>query len=217
MTLIRDIKVDASSRVGITDSPDGLSDLNKPGIGAMVWQRTPTPGFQSWIDTLPPEQLPQTRTILRPHSVRDAMLSICDSSGTPDHPERARLIDDVAALADVFAALMNATWLRLRLDVVTTNACRRFHIDAVTARLVCTYRGSGTQYGILGEADEPEPIFTIPTGAPILLRGTLWPDQSASRLVHRSPPIEGSGETRLLLVLDPIIEPENESDSLYTH
>lgn len=217
MTLVRDIKADVSSRVGITDSPDGLSDLSKPGIGAMVWQRSPTPGFQSWIDTLPPDQLPQTRTILRPHAVRDAMLNICESSGTPDGPERARLIDDVAALADIFGNLMKATWLRLRLDVVTTNACRRFHIDAVTARLVCTYRGTGTQYGVLAETDEPDHIFTVPTGAPILLRGTRWPDQSASRLVHRSPPIEGSGETRLLLVLDPVVEPEAEPDQIYVH
>ncbi|WP_461406132.1 DUF1826 domain-containing protein [Falsiruegeria mediterranea] len=53
--------------------------------------------------------------------------------------------------------------------------------------------------------------------APILLRGTLWPDQSKSRLVHRSPPIEGTGEARLLLVLDPVDEPENEPDHQYLH
>ncbi|HMB12384.1 MAG TPA: DUF1826 domain-containing protein, partial [Roseovarius sp.] len=29
-----------------------------------------------------------------------------------------------------------------------------------------------------------------------------------SGLLHRSPPIEGSGETRLLLVLDPVDDPE---------
>jgi len=29
-------------------------------------------------------------------------------------------------------------------------------------------------------------------------------------LLHRSPPIEGTGETRLVLVLDPVIDPEEE-------
>jgi hypothetical protein len=95
-------------------------------------------------------------------------------------------------------------------DAVTTNACRRFHIDAVTARLVCTYRGTGTQYGIGADGAEPRRVFTVPTGAPILLRGTLWPERPHSGLLHCSPPIEGTGETRLVLVLDPVDDPEEE-------
>ncbi len=106
---------------------------------------------------------------------------------------------------------MHAPCLRLRLDVVTTNACRKFHIDAITARLVCTYRGTGTQYGISTDGAEPRRVFTVPTGAPILLRGTLWRDRTASGLLHRSPPIEGTGETRLVLVLDPVTDPEEEA------
>ena len=70
-------------------------------------------------------------------------MQTCEASGLPDGAERARLVDDAAALADIFAGLMRARHLRLRFDVVTTNACRKFHIDAVTARLICTYRGTG--------------------------------------------------------------------------
>jgi hypothetical protein len=77
-------------------------------------------------------------------------------------------------------------------------------VDAVTARLVCTYRGTGTQYGVAENGRDPEQIFTMQTGMPILLRGTLWPVQPATGLVRLSPPIEGTGETRLVLVLDPI-------------
>jgi hypothetical protein len=105
---------------------------------------------------------------------------------------------------------MEAKYLRLRLDVVTTNACRKFHIDAVTARLVCTYRGPGTQYGISNDGAEPRHILTAPTGAPILLRGTRWPERPCSVLLHRSPPIEGTGKTRAVLVLDPVDNPEDE-------
>ena len=113
-------------------------------------------------------------------------------------------------MADIFSDLMNARYLRLRLDAVTTNACRKFHIDAVTARLVCTYRGTGTQYGISTEGHEPRRVFTTQTDAPIVLRGTLWPAEPSSGLLHRSPPIEGTGETRLVLVLDPVDDPEDE-------
>lgn len=50
----------------------------------------------------------------------------------------------------------------------------------------------------------------MPTGAPIPLRGTLWPEGPRSGLLHRLPPIEGTGETRLVLVLDPVDDPEEE-------
>lgn len=102
-------------------------------------------------------------------------------------------------------------YVRLRLSRVTANACSKFHIDAITARLVCTYRGTGTQYGISHDGGGPKRMFTVPTGSPILLRGTLWPESPRSGLLHRSPPIEGSGETRLVLVLDPIFDPEEET------
>lgn len=45
--------------------------------------------------------------------------------------------------------------------------------------------------------------------APDLLRGTLWLGKPASGLLHRSPLIEGTGETQLVLVLDPARGPES--------
>ncbi|MEW7008160.1 DUF1826 domain-containing protein [Lentilitoribacter sp. EG35] len=36
------------------------------------------------------------------------------------------------------------------------------------------------------------------------------PETPTSGLLHRSPPIDGTGETRLLLVLDPVSDPEND-------
>ena len=209
MTFVRDIVEDAAIGVGVADTPEGLSAIHRQGCAAVIWRRHPLPSFQSWIDALEPEQLPQARVILRPEDVREATRKICDSSGMPETSERKRLIDDTAALADIFAELMRAKYLRLRFDVVTTNACRKFHIDAMTARLVCTYRGTGTQYGISTDGAEPRHIFTVPTGVPILLRGTLWPQHPPSGLLHRSPPIEGTGETRAVLVLDPVDDPED--------
>jgi hypothetical protein len=191
------------------ETPEALSALHQPGCAAAIWQRHPLTGFQAWLNALSPDQLPRARVILRPQDVRAAVTQICQTNGTPEGPERARLIDDIAALADIFSGLTRARFLRLRLDVVTTNACRKFHVDAITARLVCTYRGTGTQYGHREGTADPTRIHTLTTGAPILMRGTLWPEQPASGFVHRSPPIEGTGETRLVLVLDPIDDPDD--------
>ena len=211
MTLVREVVKDAAIGVGVADTPEGLSAIHGSGCAAAIWRRRPLPGFQAWIDALEPQQLPRARVMLRPEAVRDAAFEICAASGTPEDAQRGHLVGDMAALADIFSGLMRARWPRLRLDVVTTNACRKFHIDAVTARLVCTYRGTGTQYGISTDGADPRRVFTVPTGSPVLLRGTLWPEGPRSGLLHRSPPIEGTGETRAVLVLDTVTDPEDEA------
>lgn len=211
------------NNLGLTDctsvvsTPKGLLDIHEPACAAAIWQRNPLPRFQNWIEALPPEQLPKARLILRSDAVCDALLNVACQCGTPECPERDMLIEDASALAEIFANVMQAEYLRLRLDVVDTNACRKFHIDAVKARLVCTYRGTGTQYGLSENGQDPAQILTVPTGAPIVLRGTRWPETPLSSLLHRSPPIAGTGETRLLLVLDPVEDPAEEAEGAYMH
>ncbi len=206
MTVQSTIDLPAVGGVLRVQQSNGLWEIRSQDVGGVIWQRSPLPSFQAWIDGLDPERLPQVRGVLRPDAVREAALAACESAGTPDGPERRSLIDDIATLADIFSDVTGATYLRLRLDVVDTNACRRFHVDRLTARLICTYRGTATQYGTAREGD-PGTIRTVPTGSPFVMRGTLWPARPDPGLVHRSPPIEGSGETRLILVLDPVEDP----------
>ncbi len=210
MNYVRQTVKDAGIGVGIADDPEGLRVFLQPGCAAAVWRRQTPADVQAWLDTLDPDLLPSGRVVLPSDAVADTVAHLMDIHKTPAGPERDWLQSDIIGLAEMFADLMSATYLRLRLDVVTTNACRKFHIDALTGRLVCTYRGTGTQYGISTDGADPKRVFTVQTGAPILLRGTLWPTAPASGLLHRSPPIEGTGETRLVLVLDPIFDPEDE-------
>ncbi len=206
MTLVEKTVENAAVGVGVAETPEGLSAIHRPDYAATIWRRNSIPSFQSWIDALEPDCLPKARVVLPASKVRDEVIQICDACGTPDCPEREILADDASALAALFNDIMPSSNLQLRFDVITTNACRKFHIDAVTARLVCTYRGTGTQYGISHDGEDPKRVFTVPTGSPMLLRGTLWPEEPKSGLLHRSPPIEGTSETRLLLVLDPIVD-----------
>lgn len=211
MTDLCDRPGDTIAGVAVADTPEALDAFRDAGCAAAIWRRRPDPTFQSWIDTLAPDRLPRGRVILPRDAVEAAMRQLCQIAGTPDGPGRDRLVGDTTALASIFAELMRVRYLRLRLDIVTTNACRKFHVDAITARLVCTYRGTGTQYGVSSGGADPSRVFTVPTGAPILLRGKLWPASPPSGLLHRSPPIEGRGETRLVLVLDPVFGPEEEA------
>ena len=208
MNAIQTIVKNDTAGVVLADQAEDLSAFLEPACAAAIWRRQADTGFQSWIDKLPTSQLPQGRVILQPAAVRSAVTELFEIANTPDCPERDQLEDDIVALADVFTELMQTPYLRLKLLVVDNNACRKFHVDALTGRLVCTYRGTGTQYGISKNGDDPARVFTVATGAPILLRGSLWPAEPASGLLHRSPPIEGKGETRLLLVLDALNEPD---------
>lgn len=208
MSFVDTITPSMSAGISVTDRSENLSAFRKPDCAAAIWHRQTPADVQNWVDSLDPAQLPQGRVVVRPKAVQIAVGEFCGVSKTPICRERTELIEDIAALAGIFSGLMRAPYLRLRLQAVTSNACRKFHIDATTARLVCTYRGTGTQYGITQGGDDPRRVFTVPTGAPVLLRGSLWPETPASGLVHRSPPIEGTGETRLVLVLDAVNDME---------
>ncbi|MEO1775539.1 MAG: DUF1826 domain-containing protein [Pseudomonadota bacterium] len=197
--------------VAIVDRAADIGRIAAPDLAAVILRRHTSSDFQAWIDALAPDDLPRGRVIVRSAQIHRVVAGLCTlipvTAATAPH--RDALVEDVAMLAQTFAGVMAAPFVRVRLDVIDGNACRRFHRDAVTARLVCTYRGTGTQYGAATPEGDPARVFTVSTGMPILLRGSLWPESPATGLLHRSPPIEGSGETRLLLVIDPIDDPED--------
>lgn len=217
MTLFNRVETTSVAGVAISPTPAGLHTIHETGCAAAIWQRQPLDRFQAWIDGLPTHLLPKARVILKPAMVRQAMVDLCDTTKLPQSTERTMLVDDIAAMADIFTDVMQAPYVRLRLDVISTNACRKFHIDALTARLICTYRGSGTQYGASRDGDAPTDIFAVPTGSAMIMRGTSWPTTPKSQMLHRSPPIEGTGETRLVLVLDPMANIESEPDTQLIH
>lgn len=186
---------------------DFLTQLT-PDQAAQIWLRNVPNGYSDWVDAIDPDHLPFARVIIHPTEIRATLQDIIEESGLSDHPCLDWLKDDIAGIADRFVAMMKTPWLRLRLDVIDSNACRKFHQDRVTARLICSYRGTGTQLTIEG-ADEGTVLATLPTGVPVLTRGSLWPATTDQKLLHRSPPIEGTGETRLVLVLDPVSDPDD--------
>lgn len=114
-------------------------------------------------------------------------------------PEALR--DDILLLAQRFAAFMQVETVRLRLEAVTTNACRKIHADYTDLRLITTYHGRGTDYQPVGAEPVEDNLLRMTTGHIGLFKGRLFADGHAPCL-HRSPPIEGTGEARLVLVID---------------
>jgi hypothetical protein len=113
------------------------------------------------------------------------------------------LVSDIEALANRFADLTGKASLRIRLEGVTTNACKKVHADYTDVRLITTYAGPGTDYAPHGAEDHGGDccLERVPTGAVALFKGRLF-GAGHDPCLHRSPPIEGSGEARLVLVID---------------
>ncbi|MEM6626388.1 MAG: DUF1826 domain-containing protein [Pseudomonadota bacterium] len=188
----------------------GPADFQKicdDGADGVIWRRRLPAGFQDWIEALPVKALPSARIVCSTPRIDRVVSEVVEASGMPHCDHRRWFVEDVTAMAAAFAESLTAPHVRLRFDVVSDDNCRKFHRDSVTARLLCTYRGAGTHYGLVHNGDTPDWTFSAPTGAPVVLRGTLWPGDNGDSFRHRSPPIESSNTTRLLLAVDPMTAP----------
>lgn len=131
------------------------------------------------------------------------------AEGPPDQAARALLRDmqgdmhalgaDIAMLGRRFAAVTADHAIRLRLEHVADDACRRYHVDSVGLRLLCTYAGPGTEW--IDPAGQRHQMSAFHVG---IFKGAKFPD-AAPRILHRSPPVEHLPErrrARLLLCID---------------
>lgn len=141
-----------------------------------------------------------------------AGVALSDALAAASYPPKLiePLASDIASHVRRLADLLDQDCVAIRLEVVETDACRRFHADHVSIRLILTYSGLGTQWLDNADAErlrdgaaiESLEIRRIATGHVALFKGREWaPDRP---IVHRSPPIAGSGERRLVLVIDPV-------------
>lgn len=190
-------------------SVEVLRDLHRPGCAAAIWQRRLPPLFGQWLDALPAGRLPGLRASVPLRGIADLVQGACRIARSGADAGQALLASDIARLAAEFARITGTDRVQVRHDVVRGNACSKFHVDYVPTRLLCTYRGAGTQYGPARAGRDPEQVQQMQAGWVRLFRGRLWPGDLPCGLLHRSPPIAGSGETRLLLVIDAA---QNEDD-----
>ncbi|WP_420333193.1 DUF1826 domain-containing protein [Roseibium sp.] len=184
--------------------PEILEDINRPGIAASIWTRTCNRDFQDWVDSLPMEQLPELRTVVPVHLAEAAAIAACEQAQLSPSPERDMLTGDVGALALIVSKALDVQQVRIRLDVSDEVMCPKFHVDNVPARLLCTYRGAGTEYVLAGAEEDARQISKVKRGAVGLFRGGAWPGEERTGLLHRSPDPAAGGGARLLLVIDPV-------------
>jgi hypothetical protein len=144
--------------------------------------------------------------------------------GLPDLPGREALADDLATLTELYGDLLGCDTVGLRLEVVGRAMCPRFHVDHVGIRMLCTYRGPGTEWldedcadrAFLGARSGGQPddvsglirdtvgIHAAPSFAIVLLKGDLWQGNAGRGIIHRSPMVAESQAPRVLVAIDAV-------------
>lgn len=190
------------------ETPAGLSAIHDPDTGLVIWKRAVRLTLQTWIDGLDGACLPALRVLLRPEEQRQAIEPQLDDCGMPAGKMRDLLIDDIDDQVAIFSKVVATDLVDLRLECITHNACWKFHRDCVEARFLTTYRGPGTEWVHPGDAERALVEQTDFNGTieRIGLQDSVLFKGSTAGLgigvVHRSPPIEGTGDIRLLLCLN---------------
>ena len=174
-----------------------LERIVVPNTHLAIWSR-PRPARLAWVDGLGWDMIDDLDFPAAVETLETDVAEGLEEAGYPQDDGSLALCDEIVSLARRFAAIVDCDTTKVRLEVVETNACSKFHADAVTARLLTTLSGPGTQWIDVAASDR---IHQLSVGDIAIFKGRLEAEEPA--ILHRSPPIAGTGDTRLLLVIDP--------------
>ncbi|KNH26010.1 hypothetical protein ACS77_17300 [Pseudomonas syringae] len=196
------------------DTPKALTGILDDGVNLALWQRQLPAHIADFGRLLLSLNEPLAEALSLEMPGDDAEPNLHGlASGFSDLEGYEGFIADVSWLVSAFACLLGAQRIGLRLRVLDTAMCPRFHVDHVPVRLITTYAGIGSQWlkegamdrRRLGQPDaEPQNdslIQQITSGEVALLKGEKWHGNEGFGLIHRSPQ-PAPGERRLILTLD---------------
>lgn len=132
-----------------------------------------------------------------------------------------QLEQDFAQIGTVLQRMVpDAKQMWLKLEIMGTNACSRWHRDRYIGRAIVSYNSQGTQFVATSNVNENHlecggqcqdiirdetKVFQSEIGDILFMKGSKYP-ASPNGLVHRSPPIKyqdnGAVFNRLLLKVD---------------
>jgi len=196
-------------------APAVLADIYDKETHIAIWKRklpdSLCKAVAEFISTNPTFKMSVTVT------PNNAQATLNESMGHLSSPD---ICEDIAELVDMFCLLFNLEHAGVRLAVLDTAMCPKFHVDRNGCRLLTTYQGVATEWlphehvdrsklghGSGGLADHESGLFAheqdiqqLHHGDVAILKGDLWDGNEGNGLVHRSPCMENS--RRLLLTMD---------------
>lgn len=202
-------------------APEVLLDILRSEANLAIWHRDLSAAFSASLAPLLTAAPFTAVAEDTPNAALDVLVALL-----PAAPPIG-LLSDIRALAFAFAAIADVPALRIRLEAITGPACHRWHADAIGLRLLCTYRGPGTEWLALPggaraarglDAGSPCTPGRLATGAVAIFKGEAHPGNAGWGCIHRSPPAGPGARARLLLCLDepgriPLEGPDQEPDA----
>lgn len=199
------------------DRADILASIRAPSIELALWSRAIPTCVEYWLQSLSPAEMPCGRILAPRNDFRSALDEVFEASKTPPGQSAGLLAADIVEIATLFVDIAETDLVDIGLGVIQHDSCWKFHRDHVRLRLLTTYFGPGTQYVSGTDADRAlreqkafdGEIHEIPRLTVAMFKGAK--DASGKGIVHRSPPIAGTGQTRLVLTLNAPSEVSPES------
>ncbi len=204
------------------ESSEVLEQIVQQGLNLCNWERALPEGTEA-------ELTHWTRTLAARIDVqlkRGDAVPLEALTGLPEGPTRDWLASDLTVLSALYMRLAQVDQIRFAFGPVNRTQCPKFHVDHIALRLLCTYVGPGTEW--LPERALRRAALAKPSTSPLADNAALLIDAAAVQraqpgnvlmmkgerygdgtpgLVHRSPEIEASGVTRLVLTLSVMPSP----------
>ena len=199
----------------IGDSPAILARISEPDVNICVWQRSPVNQIEGELMSLTPRDLPDVRCHCTLNNFDASVTGLmANQKLLPDLFKLWR--EDLLNIARIYFPLTRGRRVTMRLETTDQDGCPRFHTDRTHLRLLCTYLGPGTEWLRDDQADREAQLAGAPNSEILLtdkpsqlgrfwvglLKGSAFPGNSLNGLIHRSPPSQGPGVTRVLFCLD---------------
>lgn len=196
-----------------------LSAITDADCSIAVWQRPVDAVVHTRVKALAASERLELRLNLTPAQLKhDLVASLTAKCVAPSAMDA--LLKDIQQLAGHFEAIASTLdvprAVTLRLETLHDDGCRRFHVDRVHLRLLCTYLGPGTEWLTEDQVDREALATHLPNEAILrggvpqrlepfqvaILKGERYPGAAGRGQVHRSPPIAAAGTARVLFSLD---------------
>ncbi|MBK1650225.1 DUF1826 domain-containing protein [Rhabdochromatium marinum] len=192
-----------------------LHRINEPKVTLTLWRRSAVEAITREVALLRAADLPDVRCTTSPATFDADIGALLNAQGL-DPQSFSTWRADLRQVADHFFAICLARNVTVRIETTDSVGCPRFHVDRTHLRLLCTYRGPGTEWLTNAQVDrsaqasgasnerilrygEPSRFEPFWVG---ILKGEAYPGNAGGGLVHRSPPITDPGQTRVLFCLD---------------
>nr|WP_028693117.1 DUF1826 domain-containing protein [Pseudomonas cremoricolorata] len=191
-------------------SPQSLADILRDDVNLAVWQRqlpVQVEDFATLVLGLE-QPLGDERVVEVDEHEAPSLPGLL--KGAVDVQGYDSFVADVEWLVAAYACLLGARRVGLRVRVLESAMCPRFHVDHVPLRLLTTYAGAGSEWlaeGCIERSDLPRAMVSVDnirrlcTGDVAILKGEKFEGNEGHGIIHRSPEM-AVGERRLLLSLD---------------